>query len=69
MASTMPMRRRRRDWEFPQAVTQSARAPVVQAIDQALGHRLCAAKMTPAQIAEAQAMARKCQASNFKQCD
>ena len=28
-----------------------------------------AAKMTPAQIAEAQAMARKCQASNFKQCD
>jgi hypothetical protein len=25
--------------------------------------------MTPAQIAEAQAMARKCQASNFKQCD
>ena len=27
------------------------------------------AKMTPAQIAEAQAMARKCQASNFKQCD
>jgi TPR repeat protein len=30
---------------------------------------LVAAKMTPAQIAEAQAMARKCQASNFKQCD
>ena len=28
-----------------------------------------AAKMTPAQIAEAQAMARKCQASDFKQCD
>ncbi len=28
-----------------------------------------AAKMTPAQIAEAQAMAHKCQASNFKQCD
>jgi TPR repeat protein len=28
-----------------------------------------AAKMAPAQIAEAQAMARKCQASNFKQCD
>jgi TPR repeat protein len=28
-----------------------------------------AAKMTPAQIAEAQEMARKCQASNFKQCD
>ena len=28
-----------------------------------------AAKMTPAQIAQAQAMARKCQASNFKQCD
>ena len=28
-----------------------------------------AAKMTPAQIGEAQAMARKCQASNFKQCD
>ena len=28
-----------------------------------------AAKMTPAQIAEAQAMARTCQASNFKQCD
>jgi TPR repeat protein len=26
-------------------------------------------KMTPAQIAEAQEMARKCQASNFKQCD
>ena len=25
--------------------------------------------MTPAQIAEAQAMARKCEASNFKQCD
>ena len=25
--------------------------------------------MTPGQIAEAQAMARKCQASNFKQCD
>jgi TPR repeat protein len=25
--------------------------------------------MTPAQIAEAQAMARKCQASNFKKCD
>ena len=25
--------------------------------------------MTPAQIAEAQEMARKCQASNFKQCD
>jgi hypothetical protein len=25
--------------------------------------------MTPAQIAEAQAMARKCQASNFKQCN
>ena len=28
-----------------------------------------AAKMTPAQIAEAQAMARKCQATNFKKCD
>lgn len=28
-----------------------------------------ARRMTPAQIAEAQAMARKCQASNFKQCD
>ena len=28
-----------------------------------------ATKMTPQQIAEAQAMARKCQASNFKQCD
>jgi hypothetical protein len=28
-----------------------------------------AAKMTTAQIAEARAMARKCQASNFKQCD
>ena len=27
-----------------------------------------AAKMTPAQIVEAQEMARKCQASNFKQC-
>ncbi len=30
---------------------------------------IVAAKMPPAQIAEAQAMARKCQASNFKQCD
>ena len=30
---------------------------------------IVAAKMTPTQIAEAQAMARKCQASNFKQCD
>jgi TPR repeat protein len=30
---------------------------------------IVAAKMTPAQIAEAQAMARKCQASNFKKCD
>jgi len=28
-----------------------------------------AVKMTPAQIAEAQAMALKCQASNFKKCD
>ena len=28
-----------------------------------------AAKMSPAQIAEAQAMARKCEATNFKQCD
>jgi hypothetical protein len=28
-----------------------------------------AKRMTPAQIAEAQAMARKCQASDFKQCD
>jgi TPR repeat protein len=28
-----------------------------------------AERMTPQQIAEAQAMARKCQASNFKQCD
>ena len=28
-----------------------------------------AAKMTPAHIAQAQEMARKCQASNFKQCD
>jgi hypothetical protein len=28
-----------------------------------------AAKMTPAQIAQGQEMARKCQASNFKQCD
>jgi hypothetical protein len=28
-----------------------------------------AAKMTPQQIAEAQALARECQASNFKQCD
>ena len=28
-----------------------------------------AKRMTPQQIAEAQAMARKCQASNFKQCD
>ena len=28
-----------------------------------------AKRMTPAQIGEAQAMARKCQASNFKQCD
>jgi len=28
-----------------------------------------AKRMTPAQIAEAQTMARKCQASNFKQCD
>jgi|688.fasta_scaffold973718_1 hypothetical protein len=28
-----------------------------------------AANMTPAQIAEAQAMARKCQAANFKKCD
>ena len=31
--------------------------------------KLIIKKMTPAQIAEAQAMARKCQASNFKQCD
>ena len=30
---------------------------------------LLAKEMTPAQIAEAQTMARKCQASNFKQCD
>ncbi len=30
---------------------------------------IVAAKMPPAQIAEAQEMARKCQASNFKQCD
>jgi len=28
-----------------------------------------AKRMTPQQIAEAQAMARKCQASNFKKCD
>ena len=28
-----------------------------------------AAKMTPAQISEAQEMARRCQASDFKQCD
>ena len=28
-----------------------------------------AKRMTPAQIAEAQAMARKCQASNYKRCD
>ena len=28
-----------------------------------------AARMTPAQIAEAQAMARNCQASNFRDCD
>jgi hypothetical protein len=28
-----------------------------------------AKKMTPAQIEKAQDMARKCQASNFQQCD
>jgi uncharacterized protein len=28
-----------------------------------------AAKMTPAQLAQAQEMARRCQASNYKQCD
>ena len=30
---------------------------------------IVAAKMSPPQIAEAQEMGRKCQASNFKQCD
>lgn len=37
--------------------------------DAASNRDIVAARMTPAQIAEAQAMARKCQASNFKQCD
>ena len=30
---------------------------------------IVAMKMTPAQIAQAQEMARKCQASNYKNCD
>jgi hypothetical protein len=41
-----------------------------QGIATAVANRdIIAAKLTPEQLAQAQELARKCQASNYKQCD
>ena len=63
----------RRDYATPdptfRALTPAAGAAEDNSKSALTSRNRVAAKLTPAEIAQAQEMARKCEASQFKQCD